>query len=72
MENMLWFAKQINDIRGTDALNMYTIPIGGSTTKGGWYATLDEAAIIELVNRTVNPYTFNIESKDLDIITAVP
>jgi len=71
-ENILWFAGQINEIRGTDALSMYTMPTNGSSTKGAWYALLDEAAIIELINRTINPYTFRIKPENLDIITVVP
>jgi len=73
-ENMLWFAAQINEIRGTEALNMYTLPSGGSINHKtrGWYSYLDEAAVLELVNRTINPYTKDIEAGNLNIITALP
>jgi len=33
-----------------------------------YYEYLDEDAIVELVNKTINPYKIDIEAKDLDII----
>lgn len=72
MESMLWFAEQLNEIRGTNALSMHTIPTTGTSGPNEWYEFLDEGAIVELVNRTTNPYLEEIEAKDLDILTAVP
>ena len=66
--NMLWFASQLNAIRGTEALSMYTIPTIGTSGLPMWYEYLDRTGIVELVNRTVNPYRLDIEAKDLDII----
>lgn len=72
MESMLWFAEELNKIKGTDALSMHTIPTTGTSGPNQWYEFLDEAAIVELVNRTANPYLEKIEAKDLDILTEVP
>lgn len=71
-ENMLWFADELNQVRGTDALSMYTIPTTGTSGLPDYVEFLDEAGIVELVNRTINPYIKDIEAKDLDIITKVP
>ncbi len=70
-ENMLWFAEQLNNIREADALSTHTMPTTGTSGLPMYYEYLDEDAIIELVNQTINPYKKDIEAKDLDIITGV-
>ncbi len=70
-ENMLWFAEQLNKIKGTEALSTYTMPTTGTSGPPSYYEYLDEDAIVELINNTVNPYKKDIEAKDLDIITDV-
>jgi anionic cell wall polymer biosynthesis LytR-Cps2A-Psr (LCP) family protein len=67
--NMIWFADELNKIQGTDALHTYTIPVIGTSGLPMYYELLDAEAIVELINRTINPYTKNIEVSDLDIIT---
>ena len=67
--NLIWFAGQLNSVRGTDALSSYTMPTAGSIGSPYYYECLDEAGIIELVNKTINPYTVGIKAEDLDIIT---
>ena len=67
-QNMLWFAIQLKEINGTDALSTYTMPTTGTSGLPMYYEYLDEPAIVELVNRTINPYKKDIEAKDLDII----
>ena len=67
--NMLWFADQLNQIKDTDALSMYTMPTIGTSGPPMHYELLDKTGIIELVNRTINPFKIDIEAKDLDIIT---
>ena len=66
--NLLWFAMQFQEVRGTDALSTYTLP---AETSGypRWYEILYAPGIVELVNRTINPYEQEIELRDLDIIT---
>jgi LCP family protein required for cell wall assembly len=66
--NMVWFANQLNEIRGTDALSLYTMPTTGTSGLPMYYELLDGPAIVELVNRTVNPFTKDITLNDLDII----
>ena len=66
--NMLWFADELNKIRGTDALSTYTMPTTGTSGPPMYYEYLDEARIVELVNKTVNPFNKDIQAKDLDII----
>ena len=67
-ENMLWFASQLNEINGTEALSTHTMPTTGTSGLPMYYEYLDKYAIVELVNETLNPYKIDIEAKDLDII----
>ena len=66
--NMIWFANEINNIKGTSALSLYTMPTNGSSGEPDFYEYLDEAKVIELVNSTINPYTVDIGPGDVDII----
>ena len=67
--NLLWFATQFNEIRDTDAISTYTVPTLRTTGPPMWYELLDGPAIVELVNRTINPYERDIELEDLNIIS---
>ncbi|MDR1558963.1 MAG: LCP family protein [Clostridiales bacterium] len=69
IENMLWFAEQLNKIKGTDALSTYTMPTAGTSGPPMYYEYLYEYAIVEMVNETINPFKKDIDAKDLDIIT---
>lgn len=71
IENMLWFAEQLNQIRGADALSTYTIPTAGTSGLPSYYEYLDEAGIVELVNQSINPYKKDIQAKDIDIVTGI-
>jgi len=66
--NIMWFARELSHIRGTDALSSYTVPMLGSSREPMWYELLDARGIVELVNRTVNPFTRDIELRDVSII----
>jgi len=66
--NMIWFANELREIRGTDALSTYTIPTTGTSGLPMFYEFLCEEGILELVNRTVNPFIRDIEAHDIDII----
>jgi LCP family protein required for cell wall assembly len=68
-EEMLWFASQLNEIRGSQALSTYTMPTTGTSGPPMFYEYLDEAAIVQLVNGTINPFKKDIEAKNLDIIS---
>lgn len=67
--NLTWFATRLNSVRGTDALSTHTLPISRVGARNNVsYIYLDEAGVLELVNRTVNPFYRNIESGDINII----
>jgi len=65
--NMLWFANQLNNIRGTDALSSHTVPIARSSGSPTYYELLHVSGIVTLVNETINPFTQYIERRDLNI-----
>ena len=65
--NLLWFANELNYIRGTDAISAYTMPTVGTSGEPMWYELLNGPAIVELVNRTINPYRKNILLRDINI-----
>jgi len=67
--NMIWLAGQLGDLRGTEALSMHVMPTTGTSGLPMYYEYLDEPAIIELLNETINPYTVDIKAEDLDIIS---
>ena len=57
---MLWFGEQFFGMRDMGALSTYTLPIQGSSGPPSWYELPNGPAILELVNRTVNPFTQDI------------
>ena len=65
--DMMFFGLELNHVRGTDALSMHTF-LSTHTCRDNWYEFLDAAAVIELVNRTINPFTRDIELRDINII----
>ena len=67
-----WFATQLGSLRGTDALSTHTMPTSGSSGRPSWYELLDKKAVLELVNRTVNPYRREIAAGDVDILERAP
>jgi LCP family protein required for cell wall assembly len=56
---MLWFAGQLNNLVGGN-FSTYTLPTSGSSRAPNWYEIPDADAILELINRTVNPFTQEI------------
>jgi len=69
---LLWFANQARTFiggDGTDALEFHTLPMAGTSGAPRWYELADEAGILELVNRTVNPFIQDITADDIRIIT---
>jgi len=65
---LLWFANQARQIGGIETLNLYTLPMAGTSGPPRWYELADEAGILELVNRTVNPLIRDITAEDVRII----
>ena len=57
--NLAWFGEQLALARHNFALETYTLPIAG-TQRQGWYELPCAEGIIELVNRTINPFTSDI------------
>ena len=72
LTDMAWLGTELKDIRGADALNMYTMPTAGTSGLPMYYELLDEPAVLELVNATVNPYTVEIKPEDVDILAKEP
>jgi len=67
--NITWFALELNHIRGTDAMTSYTLMPYRSSGRPGYYEFLNPSNVVEVVNRTVNPFYQNIELRDVNIIT---
>ena len=64
---LMWFANQARHINGVDVLQMYTLPISGTSGRPHWYELADEEGVLELVNRTINPLARDMTSADLRI-----
>jgi LCP family protein required for cell wall assembly len=66
---VVWGSNQLLEIKDKpDALETYTLPMTGEVGKPYSYEMPDEAAILELVNRTVNPFIEDLTEDDLSII----
>ena len=61
-----WFVEQASRL-DTDMLSTYTLPIA-RTVRQGWYELPDAEATLELINRTINPFTRDILPEMLRII----
>lgn len=75
MDQMVRFATHgLYPLDADNGINFHTLPIShmGKYASGKYgnqdYIYLDEDAIVELVNKTVNPFTTDIEVKDLNIL----
>jgi len=62
-----WFIAQAPNLRSDDFLSSYTLPIA-RTERRGWYEMPDKEATLELVNRTINPFTRDITPEMLRIV----
>lgn len=65
---LVWLADQVRRIGGMDALQFHTAPTLGTTGAPQWFELPDEAGILELVNRTVNPLVRDLTTDDVDIV----
>jgi anionic cell wall polymer biosynthesis LytR-Cps2A-Psr (LCP) family protein len=68
---LLWFANEARGLisgRNTDALEFHTLPMLGTSGAPHWFEWADERGILELVNRTVNPFVRDITSRDVRIV----
>ncbi|MCL2287020.1 MAG: LCP family protein [Firmicutes bacterium] len=66
---MMYFAHELNHIRGTDALQTYTMLPVRSGGRPHYYEFLGPSNVLELINRTINPFTSDLQLTDLNIIT---
>ena len=66
----IWFARQLPNFRDASALSTYTLPTAGTSGAPAWYEFPCEAGILELVNRTVNPFKQDITADMLRIISS--
>lgn len=70
--NMAWFASRFTSGPGFNIsnFNTYTLPIRGTSGAPYWYELPDRNGILELVNRTINPFQQDIVAGMLRIIDA--
>ena len=66
--DMMWFALELNHIRGEDALSTYTFQPTGPGRAPYYYEFLHPGRALELINRTINPFYRELEARDLNII----
>lgn len=67
LTNMLSFAQTAMGY-GTDSINFFTLPSEPGNYGKAAYVYIKEAEAIELINQTINPYSRDITSDDLDIL----
>jgi LCP family protein required for cell wall assembly len=68
MGELLWFANEARLIRGTDALQLFTLPMLGTSGTPQWYELPNQKEVLELINRTINPFIRGITAEDLRIV----
>jgi len=66
--HLAWFGGQLRGVTDMTALETHTLPIA-YTRRQGWYEMPCAEGILELVNRTVNPFTTDIT---LDMLRIAP
>ena len=66
--DMMWFALELNHVRGTEDLSMYTFQPVGPGQPPNYYEFLHATGVLELVNSTINPFNRDLEARDLNII----
>ena len=67
-QDVLWFASRLHEVRGADAFSAYTLPISRNSGPPNWYEFVNAPAALELINRTINPFTIPITTGDVDIV----
>ena len=64
----LWFAAQFFNIRDVAAISTYTLPMLGTSGAPAWYELPDRDGILNLVNRSFNPFNQYITEDMLRIV----
>ena len=67
--NMMYFARELNRVIGTDSLSTYTLLPVRSGGRPHYYEFLGASNVLEIVNRTINPFDQDLELRDLNIVT---
>jgi len=65
--DLVWFGADVA-LNGIDSFETHTIPIA-RTERNGWYEVPDRDGLLELINRTINPFTRDIEAGMLRIVS---
>jgi len=66
---MMFFALELNHVRGADALYTDTFTPTHTSGRPYYFEFLSPTAVLEIVNRTINPFLEDIELRDLNITT---
>jgi len=66
--DMMFFALELNHVRGTDALSTETLVPVQSSGRPLYFEFLGPASVLEIINTTINPFYEDIELRDLNII----
>jgi len=66
--DMPFFANELRHINGVDALSTHTFPTHAATVNDISYLFLMPSTVVELLNRTVNPFDGVISANDLRIV----
>jgi len=69
LRHLAWFGQQLALSTSPDALETHTLPIRGNTGRAPWYEYPDPQGILDLVNRTINPFTTDIT---MDMLRIAP
>jgi len=67
--HLAWFGQQLALSTSYYAFETHTLPIRGNTGRAPWYEYPDPQGILDLVNRTINPFTTDIT---LDMLRIAP
>lgn len=69
IRDMQWFARKVMQLDPKKDIATHMLPFNGfGNYKGNSYVYLDADEVINLVNRTINPYTYDITRDDISII----
>ena len=66
--DMMYFAMELNHVRGTDALFTETIIPYRSSGRPYHFEFLSASDVLEIVNSTINPFYKDIEAGDLNLL----
>jgi LCP family protein required for cell wall assembly len=69
LRDMQWFARQVMQLDPEKDFTVQTLPYSGfGDYQGHSYVYLSAKEVLSLVNRTINPYIYDLTEKDIKII----